>query len=521
MAKLRSYSCAKCAGVLNFDEEQELFDCPFCGNKFNLIELHRDDLIGQAESALRRLRFDTAKQKYEAMLVKNPRDFEALLGLVLADGNIVSTEVFKDINKLKDCQLGFAKVALRKAKAASEENTAYFDKLTELIDLAKEYKQLCKENSESTENARKSFQKIADNDYKVDLAREESKETLLELTRQWFAPGAFIIALFLCYRLSEMDSFDWVLPMFLIIAFIIASIFAIHYFYFERKKTRYANMVGSKINRSHDEAESLSDEAKKIRREYFEKYKELKDLDPTVDGYTPPAASKVDAGTDPFVDVTKTVNCAKCGGQLYLDKEKKLYECKFCGVAYGTSLFFNDPFSKAKKALEAVDYTEADQRFSHMLMVDPHNPDALLGRVLCAGRWQNTSDIDMEDKMLPFMEEHLKDRADEAVQHSGEDKKAFFENLKATVTCYINWAHSEQEIKSAKNAIKYAKENAALNFSDKEDKEFNAKLAGLKKRADDCAAQRKKLRAEFDELKRSLVKEETAFSQKRSNKQTV
>ena len=490
MAKLRSYSCAKCAGVLNFDEEQELFDCPFCGNKFNLIELHRDDLIGQAESALRRLRFDTAKQKYEAMLVKNPRDFEALLGLVLADGNIVSTEVFKDINKLKDCQLGFAKVALRKAKAASEENTAYFDKLTELIDLAKEYKQLCKENSESTENARKSFQKIADNDYKVDLAREESKETLLELTRQWFAPGAFIIALFLCYRLSEMDSFDWVLPMFLIIAFIIASIFAIHYFYFERKKTRYANMVGSKINRSHDEAESLSDEAKKIRREYFEKYKELKDLDPTVDGYTPPAASKVDAGTDPFVDVTKTVNCAKCGGQLYLDKEKKLYECKFCGVAYGTSLFFNDPFSKAKKALEAVDYTEADQRFSHMLMVDPHNPDAL----------------------LPFMEEHLKDRADEAVQHSGEDKKAFFENLKATVTCYINWAHSEQEIKSAKNAIKYAKENAALNFSDKEDNEFNAKLAGLKKRADDCAAQRKKLRAEFDELKRSLVKEETAFS---------
>ena len=271
-------------------------------------------------------------------------------------------------------------------------------------------------------------------------------------------------------------------------------------------------MVGSKINRSHDEAESLSDEAKKIKREYFEKYKELKDLDPTVDGYTPPAASKVDAGTDPFVDVTKTVNCAKCGGQLYLDKEKKLYECKFCGVAYGTSLFFNDPFSKAKKALEAVDYTEADQRFSHMLMVDPHNPDALLGRVLCAGRWQNTSDIDMEDKMLPFMEEHLKDRADEAVQHSSEDKKAFFENLKATVTCYINWAHSEQEIKSAKNAIKYAKENAALNFSDKEDKEFNAKLAGLKKRADDCAAQRKKLRAEFDELKRSLVKEETAFS---------
>lgn len=30
MARLKSYTCSKCAGVLVFDGDQEYFDCPFC-----------------------------------------------------------------------------------------------------------------------------------------------------------------------------------------------------------------------------------------------------------------------------------------------------------------------------------------------------------------------------------------------------------------------------------------------------------------------------------------------------------
>ena len=71
---------------------------------------------------------------------------------------------------------------------------------------------------------------------------------------------------------------------------------------------------------------------------------------------------------------------------MTLDKEKNLYECRSCGVAYGASLFFGNPFEKAKKAIEENDFAEADQRFSHMLMTDPKSFDALLGRILCAGR---------------------------------------------------------------------------------------------------------------------------------------
>lgn len=40
MARLKSYTCSKCAGVLVFDGDQEYFDCPFCGTRFDVLDFH-------------------------------------------------------------------------------------------------------------------------------------------------------------------------------------------------------------------------------------------------------------------------------------------------------------------------------------------------------------------------------------------------------------------------------------------------------------------------------------------------
>ena len=71
------------------------------------------------------------------------------------------------------------------------------------------------------------------------------------------------------------------------------------------------------------------------------------------------------------------------------DNKRSLCECRSCGVAYGTSLFFGEPNKKAKEALINKEFSEADQRYSYMLMLDPHNFDALRGRVLCAAKWSS------------------------------------------------------------------------------------------------------------------------------------
>ena len=479
MAKLKSYSCTKCAGVLNFDEDHELFACPFCGNEFNVVELHREELSAQGASALRRLRFDTAEGIFKTVLSKNPRDFG---GMILAKGRIASVENLSDIGRIKDCEFKPARRALHNAKKEADAGSAYFDKLSELLALAEKYKELCAGEDERTKMARRSFQAIADHELEVDIAREESKDNLSGIVKEYPA-AAVPVAIYSAVRFvsDEIDKKSY-----------------------EAKQKR--NMASD-----HSQAAKMSSEAEEIKKKYSETYTELKVLDPAVNGYKPAYASKVDAGPDPFADVLKDVNCAKCGGRLILDKEKRLYACSFCGVAYGTSLFFDQPLRKAKQALAAADYTEADQRFSHMLMVDPKDHEALFGRILCAGKWKNIPDIELEDRMLPLMEDRLTDRADEAFLHSDEEHKEFFSNVQNAVTCYIRWRHFNQELDSMRKAKDYARSKSGLSFRGS-DKEAEAKAFEIEKKIEDVKAKMKELRGRFDELKRTIDKEKTAFS---------
>ena len=417
------------------------------------------------------------------MLSKNPRDFGGHLGMILAKGRIASVENLSDIGRIKDCEFKPARRALKKKKKEADTGSAYFDKLSELLALAEKYKDLCSEEDQRTNMARRSFQAIADHELEVDIAREESKDNLGEIVKDYPAAA---------------------LP--------VAIYSAVRYVSDEIDKKRFASEHKRHMASDHSQAAKMSSEAEEIKKKYSETYAELKVLDPAVNGYKPAYASKVDAGPDPFADVSKDVNCAKCGGRLILDKEKRLYACSFCGVAYGTSLFFDQPLRKAKQALAAADYTEADQRFSHMLMVDPKNHEALFGRILCAGKWKNIPDIELEDKMLPLMEERLADRADEAVLHSDEKHKEFFSNVQTIVTYFIRWRYLIQKTDSIRKAKKYARSNSGISFCSGSDKAAEAKAFEADKQIADIKLQMKELRGQFDELKRTIDKEKTAFS---------
>ena len=523
MAKLNSYSCSKCGGILNFDEGMELFACPFCGNEFGVVDLHRGEIIGQAEAALRRRKFDTARDIYKTLLAKNPQDFEALLGMILVAGKLLSAESLDDIEKVKSCDFKAARASLRAAQKAASE-TEYFNRLSELLKLAEEYKNAKLERSEATQEARDKFQNIVDMEVRIEEDKERQNEIIKIVFDKVFPFAAWVLMFVLAFFITRYDDGEGVSPFLVLVPIVVVPLlfFIIRYFYFEAKKKELAVPDKRDIVSGHKNAEKLSLKAQKLKDDYNIKLEELKKLDPTVNGYTPPAPAKVDAGPDPFVDVTKTVTCAKCGGQLFLDKEKKLYECKFCGVGYGTSLFFNEPLAKANLALSTSDFTEADQRFMHMLMVDPHDHEALLGRILAAGKWKDIHDIDLEDKMLPFMEAHLTERTDEAVQHSSEEHKKFFDDMKRIVEIYIQWAHAEQKLKSAKNGIDYVNNNSRIdmgykqpvykNITTKEEDDDVFKKDELKVQLDSCMIEKKKLREEFTPLKNELEKDKLRLS---------
>ena len=108
---------------------------------------------------------------------------------------------------------------------------------------------------------------------------------------------------------------------------------------------------------------------------------------------------------------------------MVLDKSRKLYVCKYCGIAYGYSLFFGNMKQKAYEFLKEGDFEEADKRFTQVLAQDPSDPDSLRGRILCAGGWRAFGEMKVTDKFTEEQLKVLRERIDEAKKHfTGTDE---------------------------------------------------------------------------------------------------
>lgn len=461
MALLKNYSCSKCAGILTFDEGQEIFDCPFCGNEFNITDFHRDDYLAQAKDCLFRLRYDTAAEKYRILLSKNPCDFEALRGMVLVEGKVRSLDMLKDPANLSGCKCKAAIAKCEEAKGIAADEAEYFDKLAELFDLADRYNICAKRSGYSTESAKNSFKYVADSEKQY---YEDSKWTSRwEKYGNYSLMGAIPIIVIFIVRLAA-DGWKDLVPFMiygglfgLLVVGITLVIKAM-----PTRKFRNTNVTES----SHIIADQYSDDLEKIGKTFQVALHDLRKLDPTVKGYTPPeASSRNTLKENPFTDIEQTVTCATCGGQLLADKEKNLYECRFCGVAYGMSLFFNNPLEKAKNALRHDDYVEADQRFSHVLMLDSHDSEALLGRILCAGKWKSVSDVKVLDKMPPLMAHNLSERTSEAQKFSRGEAKKFFDAFCEMADLLIRYEDNEQTVLKHSKMLGIVDEQADINIS--------------------------------------------------------
>ena len=183
------------------------------------------------------------------------------------------------------------------------------------------------------------------------------------------------------------------------------------------KSTRYA------IDDSMDKAQHGLNAA---GEEYAKLYSELKSLEPDVNSVS---IEKPKLG---FGSVTPSygqlrIGCAKCGGTLSLDKERKLYTCTHCGIAYGYSLFYGDPVQKAMADLQAGDFDAADQRYVHILMFDQTNCEALRGRVLCAGKWKSFTQIKLSEELTKVDWQLVDQRVEECHKHEKNPYEALYD----------------------------------------------------------------------------------------------
>ena len=113
-------------------------------------------------------------------------------------------------------------------------------------------------------------------------------------------------------------------------------------------------------------------------------------------------------------------------------------------------------------------FTEADQRFSHILMADPSDFESLLGRILCAGRWAKVSDICISDDLTPTRIRHTRKGLLKAISDSKEDDKTYFKCLKSYIDALDALAvnrHKQRVINKEMDVIK-AKISVYSDFVD-------------------------------------------------------
>ena len=123
--KIMKHQCPSCGGGLRIDSDKQMYHCTFCGSTYD-YEYFREDRIHEAgETYLSRGEFMATTEAYEFMLKKDPHDFLALRGLMLAAAHLTSVSELDQLNKEEKFSYD-PDMARQATENASEEDKEYF-----------------------------------------------------------------------------------------------------------------------------------------------------------------------------------------------------------------------------------------------------------------------------------------------------------------------------------------------------------------------------------------------------------
>lgn len=466
MAKLVSYNCSNCGAVLNVEQGHKIFDCPFCGADFDYYYFYRKDLLKQADNCLRRMDFKEAKIRFEEILEHDPQEFLALRGLVLCEGGIISLKNLTSPEKLRGCQFTKVRLALNNVlESAREEDKEYFRKLDEMMELAKEYVKLKDERDNLSTDSNAEFKQIVKIDNDVEKTKHVIGSILLAIgmiimlpfagedttLEDWKNAGMLALAVIgtgiVIGVLVALGRFAFFVALGIVLLILGFIALARHL----EDKAKAPHRI--KMRENQGTIGTLSTRLSEIETAYEKDYAELQKMVPD-----DRKREKPDIKTLQELATTeeeKQLVCSKCGGHLSLDRERRLYECHSCGVAYSSVLLSDaDSLKNAMHCLSQKDFKEADELFVMELMLDPQNFTALRGRVLCAGRWRNVRDIKLNDAVSSYARIRYKAArvmVEEVITRASDEDKEYFIKFRELVGVLEHYSRMQKMNKKATN----------------------------------------------------------------------
>ena len=506
MAELKSYTCSKCGGILTFDSDQEFFDCPFCGNRYDIMDFHSDEVHAQAQSCLNEKDFGAARDKYNLLLEKFPRDFKALRGLVLCDLRITSHDLLSNPDNLKKGNVLSAKRTSQIAEKKAEGKAGdYFVCLTKMIETVSEIKTL--EDEKKVVNSKES-RSLFDG-AKVFVDEKEKHYGRGKLIYGGYAAFYLLIMIFAVFN-NEREAWGRGIVVILVMTTLTILGFVADDLIHNYRMSSVRQLVT--IGRYEDDL--LSKKISVLKDNYTVTYNKLKHFEKSLECDEPLVSSDEShasdfAGNDTLVAVneSKTITCSKCAAQLILNRDKRVYECKSCGVAYGVSLFFGLPHEKALNAMNIGNFGDADQRFSNILMVTPNDFEALLGQVLCKGRWTNISSINFSEYFSPSRIIQIKSCLKDVRRKASDEDKEFFDRLTELISILDEISKNSYRITGCENALNAheAKVKVYSQAYPNVGEELLHKKTEIMTKLTECRENEKRLNGNFSFMKEKLL----------------
>lgn len=435
MENLKSYSCPECGSVLDVDRYKDVFDCPFCGAHFDVLDFHKDELLEEARNLVFSAQSSLAREKYEYILSIRPYDFELLYEYACA---IDGVKALKDLSiNTDDPNNTHEKLRLLLAndtRYTKGKWSEYYSKLFDVITLANRY-----------HDHNKEYQSLRDEAVRIKNERDR---------RRHHGLGAVIFAIagFIYvdkYRVNRMQYYSggdirliWPFYVYLFLLAVVIGLTVFANYRAIKKLNSVRKDREERYNKALAKAEEIkTDKLEPLLLEYQKAQKELEELKPDPNEI---GASKTPVVRSDRKRIRKSKQnnvCLKCGGELTLDEENKLYVCRHCGVSYDYSGFVGAPGLKARRELMSGDFELAEKIYSRVLEENPGDFEANRGLILCAGKWRALPDLRLNKNLEKVDWAGLEERLEEAKKNTNRyysEYFAAFENLIQTAKGYYD-----------------------------------------------------------------------------------
>lgn len=447
MTLIKSHTCATCGGALTFHSDRKQYECPYCSVYFDYKYFHSQDILDQADSSLKILQYDSAKEKYEFVLQKELNNFRAFVGKFLCDAKINKMSELGRIENLSNIDLSLIKDY--EAKALPE-NKPFFSKLSEMRAYAEQSAETLKSIEEIEKmNLRKGnlVQDLSDEDFK----RARSHESSVERNKRKYIFNIIWVLFFsplVLIALLKVIKWTTLLVVILLIGIILGVVFLAYRGYKEEKERKIRLKLAEKHDvddegtgpvYTHSDLErmrilnELKKNGKDISRTFDKLCKELAELQPK----TGSRSGKSQEEELIQADLSKSPACTKCGGELIVNLNSLVYECPFCGVTFDFDFLRDETaLEDAREAVSKSQFVKADGIWKYILAIEPKNFEALRGRILCAAKWTQLPSENALSSMakiyLPVMEK----RCAEAAASCEEKDRKYFDKLNQVVAEY-------------------------------------------------------------------------------------